>query len=228
MPVHLAGPRLYKSIKLTNVGKSIQGGSRAANVALNLTPFVDMMTILVTFLLMVFSASGEILRAKEGLEMPISRTDREVQKAPVIMISDEDIELVVERADSNTHEIKDVGSVPSLLANPPTQQRIEGLFDELKTVRDDVKANIALGNKKMFTDAQIDACNRENAGDPPDTKVDEKTGMEEVTTYCPDGLVLVQADKNTDARIVNMVVKTAHDAEFKKMLFAVKNDENAL
>ena len=62
MPVHPAGPRLYRSIKfkylVRGAGSATHG--RSSNISLNLTPFVDMMTILVTFLMMVFSASGEL------------------------------------------------------------------------------------------------------------------------------------------------------------------------
>ena len=58
MPVHAAGPRLYRSVPFKHlVHKSgSAAGARASNISLNLTPFVDMMTILVTFLLMVFSS----------------------------------------------------------------------------------------------------------------------------------------------------------------------------
>ena len=58
MPVHSAGPRLYKSVPFKHLVKkagSASGGAKGSNIALNLTPFVDMMTILVTFLLMVLS-----------------------------------------------------------------------------------------------------------------------------------------------------------------------------
>jgi len=61
MPVHVAGPRLYKSIKFDHLAKGGAGGKKSMNIHLNLTPFVDMMTILVTFLLMVFSSTGQLL-----------------------------------------------------------------------------------------------------------------------------------------------------------------------
>ena len=38
MPVHVAGPRLYKSIKLDHINKSIHGHARASNVA---SPFAS-------------------------------------------------------------------------------------------------------------------------------------------------------------------------------------------
>jgi hypothetical protein len=53
MPVESAGPRLYRSIKFKHLVREAgsAAGTRAANISLNLTPFVDMMTILVCFLL---------------------------------------------------------------------------------------------------------------------------------------------------------------------------------
>jgi len=68
MPVHKVGPRLYHSIPFKHLVKhsgSAHGG-RSSNISLNLVPFVDMMTMLVCFLLMVFSASGELLQAQRG------------------------------------------------------------------------------------------------------------------------------------------------------------------
>jgi biopolymer transport protein ExbD len=74
MPVHSAGPRLYASVKFKHLvhGAGSAAGSRPANISLNLTSFVDMMTILVTFLLMVFSSTGQLLQAQKGLELPIA------------------------------------------------------------------------------------------------------------------------------------------------------------
>ena len=74
MPVRSAGPRLYHSVHFKHLVKKSGSSavSRSANISLNLTPFVDMMTILVTFLLMVFSSTGQLLQAQKGLELPIA------------------------------------------------------------------------------------------------------------------------------------------------------------
>ena len=55
MPVHAAGSRLYKSVPFKHLVRKHgsgggAGGGKNTNIALNLTPFVDIMTILVTFL----------------------------------------------------------------------------------------------------------------------------------------------------------------------------------
>src|SRR5262245_4853031 len=91
MPVHAAGPRLYRSVGFKHLVKGAGAGAgRASNVMLNLTPFVDMMTILVTFLLMMFGAS-ELLQAQRGLELPIALEKTALQDAPVIIVTKTEI-----------------------------------------------------------------------------------------------------------------------------------------
>ena len=93
MPVHSAGPRLYASVPFKHLVKKSGSSSRSAssNIALNLTPFVDMMTILVTFLLMVFSSSGQLLQAQKGLELPLAESHDTLQEAPVIIVTKSEI-----------------------------------------------------------------------------------------------------------------------------------------
>jgi biopolymer transport protein ExbD len=81
MAIHKAGPRLYRSVPFKHLAKGgAHGTARSSNVALNLTPFVDMMTILVTFLLIVFSTSGELIKAQKGLELPKARPQGEAAR----------------------------------------------------------------------------------------------------------------------------------------------------
>ena len=91
MPIHPAGPRLYNSIPFRHLAQVGQGSGRAVNVSLNVTPFVDMMTILVTFLLMVFSASGELLSAQQGLQLPNATSKDKLKRAPVIIVTHDSI-----------------------------------------------------------------------------------------------------------------------------------------
>ena len=213
MPVHVAGPRLYRSLKFQHLGKAISGGKRSSNVALNLTPFVDMMTILVTFLLMVFSASGEILRAQAGLELPVAQSKAALQRAPIIVISETSIAVLIQEDSSAMPLMKDVAAVRSLLDNPPPTLKIDALHEVLKAAYDNIHNNIAA--EKGFTKDELAACAREQQGLPPISKGDK-------TTLCPDGLAVVQADKKTDARVISMVVNTARQAGFEKLLFAIK------
>src|ERR1700754_1702072 len=89
MPVHAGSARLYHSIKFKHLVKKAGSskGGRNTNIALNLTPFVDMMTILVTFLLIVVSPGGHPLQAQEGLELPLADSHDTLQLAPVIIVT---------------------------------------------------------------------------------------------------------------------------------------------
>src|SRR5882724_6571628 len=93
MPVHSAGSRLYLSVGFKHLVKASGSSAtkRASNISLNITPFVDMMTILVCFLLMVFSASGQLLQAQKGLDLPIAESHDTLQKAPVIIVTKNEI-----------------------------------------------------------------------------------------------------------------------------------------
>src|ERR1043165_9066259 len=92
MAVHAAGARLFRSIPFHHLAKHGGGGhGRGSNISLNLTPFVDMMTILVCFLLMVFSAGGQLLQAQRGWDRPVADSKGALQRAPVIIVSKSEI-----------------------------------------------------------------------------------------------------------------------------------------
>src|SRR5580698_7678180 len=112
MPVHSAGPRLYHSVHFKHLVKkhgSAGGAGRATNIALNLTPFVDMMTILVTFLLMVTKSEityqGQLVATTES----VLRDDSPTFK----------IDALYERLDAAAKKIKEdvgLGRLPKDLA----------------------------------------------------------------------------------------------------------------
>jgi biopolymer transport protein ExbD len=200
MPVHTAGPRLYKSIKFDHLAKGGAGGKRNMNIHLNLTPFVDMMTILVTFLLMVFSATGQILQAQKGLELPKADSKDVLQTAPVIVITRNEI----------TYQGQHIASVDSVLHDDSPTLRIDALYDRLQDAAQKIAEDVRQG--KLSVQAKKSCDDMKNGLRPP-------AGQE----LCPLGLAIVQGDENTDARLINKVVKTAKDAGFDNLLFAIKN-----
>lgn len=201
MPVHVAGPRLFSSIKLKVLGtkSGSAGGSRASNVYLNLTPFVDMMTILVTFLLMVFSSTGELLQAQAGLDLPLADNKDTLQQAPVIIVTKREI----------TYQGELVATIEAVLRDDSPAFKIDALFERLDAAAKKIKEDIGLN--KIPRDLQK-ACEEVKAGLRP------VPGM-----LCPDGLAILQADETTDARLINKIVNTAKAAGFDNILFAVKN-----
>jgi biopolymer transport protein ExbD len=203
MSVSKAGPRLYRSVPFKHLAKGGAASSkRPTNVAMNLTPFVDMMTILVTFLLMVFSTSGELIHSTKGLELPKVEPDRKdvLQNAPVIIVSKDDVKF----------EGAQVATIESLLREQNPSLKIESLYEKMQ----------AFGKRQQ---EQIDVGSKESDRRSRKVCEDAKAGIVDKNNLCPIGLAILQADKDTDARVINMVVTTAKYAEFDNPLFAVKN-----
>jgi biopolymer transport protein ExbD len=201
MAVHTTGPRLYASVKFKHLVKKSgsAAGSRASNIALNLTPFVDMMTILVTFLLMVFSSTGELLQAQKGLDLPTALSRETLQQAPVIIVTKSEI----------TYQGQLVATVESVLRDDSPTFKIDALFERLDAAAKKIKEDVALGKQPKDL---IKACD--------DAKSNIRPAPGKI---CPDGLAILQADESTDARLVNKIVNTAKAAGFDNLLFAVKN-----
>ncbi len=201
MPVHVAGPRLFSSIKLKVLGShsGSAGSGRPSNIFLNLTPFVDMMTILVTFLLMVFSTTGELLQAQAGLDLPLADNKDTLQLAPVIIVTKREI----------TYQGEQVATIEAVLRDDSPAFKIDALFERLDAAAKKIKEDVGLG--KIPRDL-AKACEEVKAGIRP-----------EPGRLCPDGLAILQADEGTDARLINKIVNTAKAAGFDNLLFAVKN-----
>jgi biopolymer transport protein ExbD len=196
MPVHTAGPRLLSSIKFKHLVKKTSGGARASNVSMNLTPFVDMMTILVTFLLMVFSSSGQLLQAQKGLDLPKAANQSALQLAPIIVIDKSDIKFVLGQTQVN------IGTVESVLRDEGV--KVDALFEKLEAAAKSITENIGKLPKDL-----AEAC--ANRGIRP------KPGH-----VCPLGLAILQADDLTDAKLINKVVLTAKAAGFDNLMFAIQ------
>jgi biopolymer transport protein ExbD len=202
MAVHSAGPRLYASVKFKHLVKGASGsggGGRASNIALNLTPFVDMMTILVTFLLMVFSSSGQLLQAQKGLELPIAESRETLQQAPVIIVTKSEI----------TYQGQLVATTESVLRDDSPTFKIDALYERLDAAAKKIKEDVGMGryDKKL-----------QKACEDAKQQIRPQPGF-----ICPDGLAILQADETTDVRLINKIVNTAKAAGFDNLLFAVKN-----
>jgi len=202
MPVHPAGPRLYRSIKFKYLvrGAGSATHARASNISLNLTPFVDMMTILVAFLLMVFSSS-KLLQVQAGLDLPIAMAKGKLQDTEaVIVITKSEI----------TFKGEMIATVDSVLRDESPTYRIERLFERLEAAARQIKIDVEMGK---IPKELVAACD--------DLKNNKRPGPDE--PLCPDGMAILQADLVTDIRVINKVVVTAKAAGFDNLLFAIKN-----
>lgn len=205
MPVHSPGPRLYSAIPFKHIAASARGGSaKKVDVFLNMTPMVDMMTVLVTFLLMVFSASGELISAQRSLVLPNAVRALQLKRAPVIVVSRDAITFNGER----------MGDVSQIAQDQGMEWKIVELYDRL---RQEKTQFLMSGMDKLPPEEQ------KYCTDPiPDTDPNWKPDM-----ICLDGLLILQADKDTSAKVINRILKTAYAAEYPNVMFAVNRRAGA-
>ena len=110
MAIHTPGGHLGKSAKSKSTQKAFKKhGKKSMYVSINLTPMIDMFVMLVLFLIMQFSASGEILYINKDVVLPKARVIAELQRAPVITLTKDIISfegsLVQKVADLSGEEV---------------------------------------------------------------------------------------------------------------------------
>ena len=194
MPVHTPGPRLYSSVPFKFLGGAKGGGGRkSANVALNVVPFVDMMTILVCFLLMTFSASGEIIMSQKGVTLPDATNKDELRKAPVIVIT----------ADSITFNGEGMGDPRAIDDDNSMEWKIVELYERLRAEKTAFEMNF-----DQLSETEKEKCRSAQ----PST---------DATQMCLRGLLILQADKATSAKVINRVLKTAYASDYHNIMFAI-------
>jgi biopolymer transport protein TolR len=86
---------------------------------LNLIPFIDILTVMVSFLL-VYSTNVEVVQNSKGIEIPQSISERQPRTTVVVMLTKEDLFVQGER----------IASVAQIRANP--DPIIAALHDALK------------------------------------------------------------------------------------------------
>ncbi len=88
MAIHAPHSRLYSSVGLESAAAKLgHAGRKSLYENLNLVAYIDMMTMLVIFLLMSFSATGEILFVQKNIVLPEAQNWTDLERAPVIAVS---------------------------------------------------------------------------------------------------------------------------------------------
>lgn len=196
MSVHPGGPRLFHSIPFHHLAQVKGKGGKAVDVNLNVTPFVDMMTILVTFLLMVFSTSGELISAQRGLTLPDATQKDALKKAPILIVT----------ADAITFEGVQMADPKAIMSDSAMDMKIPELYDRLRQEKNQFM--IPGGGFEKLSSSEKAYCTKPK----PNPEAHE---------ICLNGLVILQADAGTPAKVLNKVIKTANLAEYPNIMFAV-------
>src|SRR5882672_497074 len=129
MAIHEPGRRLMHLVPLKFVQKRVAGGGgKSVSASLNLTSMIDFLVVMVVFLLMTFSASGEIPTDK-NVKLPKAENTIDMVDAPMVAVNGSQI-LVDGTASGSTRAIEEAARL----------QRIDELFNILKSKRELWKA----------------------------------------------------------------------------------------
>lgn len=124
-PIAVPGRRLIHHVPLKFVVKKAIGvGQRAVNQEIPLIPFIDFLLCIVIFLLMSFSATGE-LPIDKNVRLPKAENVIDMTEAPMVAITGTQI-LVDGTAAGSTRTIEDANRM----------QRVDELFGILKNKRE--------------------------------------------------------------------------------------------
>src|SRR5262249_29391004 len=131
MPIHAPHSHLYNSVGLEAAkAKLSHAGRKSLYEALNLVAYIDMMTMLVIFLLMSFSATGEILFVQKNIVLPDAQNWTDLERAPVIGLSREVVTLNGDQVATGDELTKDPAGGDMKLAE---------LHDRLVTLKNNYK-----------------------------------------------------------------------------------------
>src|SRR3954466_15316963 len=149
-------------------GKKFSRGKRGVYAALTLTSLGDVMTIIVIFLLMNFSANGEVLYMSKDIKLPDAYHGAQLERAPVISVSNEAVTFdgrqVANTADLNKGDLLNVPALEDALRDE--RRRFEQIhqnepdrpFRGLVNVQADRRIPFRVIKRVMF------ACNQSGFG----------------------------------------------------------------
>ncbi len=142
-------PRFQKSKVM---GGKFAKGRKPSDSALQLTSMVDMFTLLVIFLLANFSATGEVLFMSKDIQLPTASHGTEIERAPVVSITNQFIGLEGQRvvdADQIAHdEVLNIQQLEDSLRDLKKREEFVHQLD--KEHQFDGKINIQADKKTQF------------------------------------------------------------------------------
>lgn len=120
--------------------KMNESGDRVFDVVLPLTSMIDMFSMLVIFLLLNFSATGEAFFVNKDITLPNAKNALPIESLPLISIDKNSVSLDSEVVGSNpvTIDLRDQ-AMPELVAS---LKRLRGLIDQQEAAGVPVKKGI--------------------------------------------------------------------------------------
>lgn len=129
--------------------------------------------------------------------LPTANPRVALQSAPVIVVTKTEVTLK--------------GQLVATVDRVPTQEPpiLQPLHEQLVKEADAIRVKLATGG---YPEDFMQACDDTKRGLPP------LPGR-----MCPEGLAILQADEATNMRVIHTIIRTAKQAGFENLLFAVKN-----
>jgi biopolymer transport protein ExbD len=126
MAIKRPEPELLRNIPLKFVRERVSGHARkSVDHQIPLIPFIDFLIVLVIFLLMSFSASGELVAQQPTITMPDAKNTQQIEISPVIAVDERVITLDGTRvADTQTQgQSAQVDRIEPLISGLETEKR---------------------------------------------------------------------------------------------------------
>jgi biopolymer transport protein ExbD len=126
MAIKRPEPELLRHIPLKFVRERVSGHARkSVDHQIPLIPFIDFLIVLVIFLLMSFSASGELVAQQPTITMPDAKNTAKIEISPVIAVDERVITLDGTRvADTQTQgQSAQVDRIEPLIQGLETEKR---------------------------------------------------------------------------------------------------------
>ena len=87
MAIQRPEPVLLHNIPLRFVRDRVSGhGRKSVDHQIPLIPFIDFLIVLVIFLLMSFSASGELVAQQPTITMPKAKNTEQIEVSPIVAV----------------------------------------------------------------------------------------------------------------------------------------------
>jgi biopolymer transport protein ExbD len=94
MAIKRPEPELLRNIPLKFVRDRVSGhGRKEVDHQIPLIPFIDFLIVLVIFLLMSFSASGELIAQQPTITMPDAKNTEQIEISPIVAVDERVITL---------------------------------------------------------------------------------------------------------------------------------------
>jgi hypothetical protein len=144
--------------------------------------------------------------SQKGVTLPDATNKDELRKAPVIVVS----------ADAVTFNGEGMGDPRALDADTTIEWKIVELYERLRAEKTSFEMHF-----DQMSDGEKKKCRCEAGtyySEAHDRCVD---GDAPPTQMCLRGLLILQADKTTSAKVINRIIKTSYDAEYNNVMFAI-------